>query len=189
MPIQREGAPIGALSLTRSKVRAFTDKQIELVSTFADQAAIAIHNVKLFDEVQAKTLDLEESLQQQTATSEVLQIISSSPSDLAPVFEKILENATRVCGAEFGSMNLVEGDSLRQAALYNAPAAFAAARANRVFRPHPEGPMAAAIRTKKAVQIADVRTTAAYAPNTVLSWPNLAVPARLSLCRCCGTTS
>jgi GAF domain-containing protein len=112
--------------------------------------------------VQAKTRDLQESLEQQTATSEVLQVISSSPGDLAPVFEKMLENATRVCGAEFGSMTLVEGDSLRQAALYNAPAAFAAARADKVFRPHPQGLMAAAIRTKKAVQIADVRTTAAY---------------------------
>jgi PAS domain S-box-containing protein len=162
VPILREAVPIGALALTRTEVRAFTDKQIELVSTFADQAAIAIQNVKLFEEVQAKTRDIEESLQQQTATSEVLQIISSSPSDLAPVFEKILENATRVCGAEFGSMNLVEGDSLRQVALYNAPAAFAAARANKVFRPHPQGRMAAAIRTKQAVHIADVRTTAPY---------------------------
>jgi len=188
VPLVRDGQTFGVISLFRLVAGSFSEKQIELVETFADQAVIAISNVHLFDEVQAKTHDLEESLQQQTATSQVLQIISSSPSDLAPVFEKILENATRVCGAEFGSMNLVEGDSLRQAALYNAPAAFAAARANRVFRPHPEGPMAAAIRTKKAVQIADVRTTAAYAPNTVLSWPNLAVPARLSLCRCCGKT-
>jgi PAS domain S-box-containing protein len=170
VPILREGVPIGALALTRLEVRAFTDKQIELVSTFADQAAIAIQNVKLFEEVQAKTLDLEESLQQQTATSEVLQIISSSPSDLSPVFEKILENATRVCGAQFGSMNLVEGDSVRQAALYNAPAALAEVRVNRVSRPHPQSSLATAIRTKQVVYLADLRMTPAYldrSPSTV----------------------
>ena len=162
VPLIREGRVFGVVNLLRFAPRSFTEKQIELVETFADQAVIAIENARLFNEVQAKTRDLEESLQQQTATSQVLQIISSSPSDPAPVFEKILENATRVCGAEFGSMNLIEGDSLRQAALYNAPAAFAAARANKVFRPHPQGLMAAAVRTKKAVQIADVRATAAY---------------------------
>jgi PAS domain S-box-containing protein len=162
VPLLREGIPIGVFGLNRCTVRPFTTKQIELVSTFADQAVIAIENARLFDEVQAKTRDLEESLQQQTATSEVLQIISSSPGDLAPVFDKMLENATRVCGAEFGSMVLVEGDSVRQAALYNAPAALAAARTNKVFRPHPQAPMATAIRTKQAVQVADVRTTAAY---------------------------
>jgi PAS domain S-box-containing protein len=162
VPLLRENELIGVIVLARQRVELFTEKQIALVTTFADQAVIAIENVRLFDEVQAKTRDLEQSLQQQTATSQVLQIISSSPSDLAPVFEKILENATRVCGAKFGSMNLVEDDSLRQAALYNAPVAFAAARANKVFRPHPEGLMAAAIRTKQAAQIADVRITAAY---------------------------
>jgi PAS domain S-box-containing protein len=162
VPLLREGAPIGSFSLTRSVVQPFTVRQIELVQTFADQAVIAIENARLFKELQAKTRDLEESLQQQTATSEVLEIISSSPADLAPVFDKMLENATRVCGAEFGSMVLVEADSVRQAALYNAPPAFAAARTNKVFRPHPQGAMAAAIRTRQAVQDADVRTTPAY---------------------------
>ena len=95
---------------------------------------IAIENVRLFDQLQHRTDDLAESLQQQTATSEVLQIISSSPGDLTPVFDKMLENATRVCGAEFGSMLLVEDDELRQAALYNAPAALAAVRANEVMQ-------------------------------------------------------
>jgi PAS domain S-box-containing protein len=166
VPLLRENELIGVIVLARQRVELFTEKQIELVSTFADQAVIAIENARLFDEVQAKTRDLEESLQQQTATSEVLQIISSSPGDLAPVFDKMLENATRVCGAEFGSMYLVEDDSLRQAALYNVPAALAAARTNKVFRPHPQGQMAAAIRTKQAVQVADVRATAAYLERT-----------------------
>ena len=161
-PLMNDGVSIGFIAVTRVQPGAFADHHVQLLRTFADQAVIAIENVRLFDEVQAKTRDLEESLQQQTATSEVLQIISSSPGDLAPVFDKMLENATRVCGAEFGSMVLVEGDSLRQAALYNAPAALAAARTNKVFRPHPQAPMATAIRTKQAVQVADVRTTAAY---------------------------
>jgi GAF domain-containing protein len=116
---------------------------------------VAIENHRLLKE-------LRESLQQQTATSAVLEIISSSPSDLGPVFDKVLANATRVCGAEFGSMVLVEDASARQAALYNAPAALAAARANKVFRPHPQGTMAAAIRTKQAVQVADMRTNVTY---------------------------
>ena len=120
VPLLREGESIGAIVLRRTEVHPFSDKQIALLQTFADQAVIAIGNVRLFEEVQAQTRDLAESLQQQTATSEVLQIISSSPSDLTPVFDKMLENATRICGAEFGSMNLVESDTVRQAALYNA---------------------------------------------------------------------
>src|SRR6516165_5446515 len=162
VPLLRDGLVMGTLTLLRQRVEPFSERQIEVVQTFADQAVIAIDNARLFEEVQAKTRDLEESLQQQTATSEVLQVISSSPGDLAPVFDKMLENATRVCGAEFGSMYLVEDDSLRQAALYNVPAALAAARSNKVFRPHPLGTIATAIRTKQAVQVADVRTTAAY---------------------------
>jgi two-component system, NtrC family, sensor kinase len=162
VPLLREGKPVGALVLLRRNVRPFTDKQIELATSFADQAVIAIENVRLFDEVQAKTRDLTESLQQQTATSEVLRVISSSPGELAPVFETMLENATRVCGAEFGSMNLVEDGWVRQAALYNAPPAFAAARANAVRRPHPQGALGKAIETKQVLHVADVRTTQSY---------------------------
>jgi len=162
VPLLREGITVGVFVLTRCRVEPFTDKQIELVTTFADQAVIAIENVRLFDEVQARTRDLTESLQQQTATSEVLRVISSSPGELAPVFETMLENATRVCGAEFGSMNLVEDGWVRQAALYNAPPAFAAARANAVRRPHPQGALGKAIESKEVLHVADVRTTPAY---------------------------
>jgi GAF domain-containing protein len=162
VPLLREGAPIGVFVLTRREARPFSAKQIELVQTFADQAVIAIENVRLFDEVQAKTRDLSESLQQQTATSEVLQIISSSPSDLAPLFDKMLENATRVCGAEFGSMLLVEDGSFRQAALYNAPAAHPAERANRVLQLHPQSAAAIAIRSKQVAQVKDARSSPTY---------------------------
>ena len=93
-----------------------------MLQQFAAQAVIAIENTRLLSELRERTDDLSESLQQQTATSEVLQVISSSPGDLTPVFDKMLENATLVCGAEFGSMVLIEGDTLRQAAFYNAPA-------------------------------------------------------------------
>jgi GAF domain-containing protein len=161
-PLLREGEPIGAITLRRAEVHPFTDKQIALLQTFADQAVIAIGNVRLFEEVQARTRELSESLQQQTATADVLQIISSSPGDLMPVFEKMLVNATRVCGAEFGSMLLVENGAMRPAAQYNVPAEFAAARGNRVLNPHPKSSLAKAISTKQVVHVADMRTTEAY---------------------------
>src|SRR5262245_56480118 len=104
VPLLREGKPIGMLVLMRGFVEAFTDKQIELVETFAAQAVIAIENARLFDEVQARTRELSESLEQQTATSEVLKVISSSPGELAPVFESLLANAKHLCGAKFGML-------------------------------------------------------------------------------------
>ena len=107
-PLLREGSPIGVFGLARLAVRPFTEKQIELLTTFADQAVIAIENARLFDEVQARTRDLTKSLEQQTATSQVLQVISSSPGELEPVFQAMLENATRICEANFGSLVLFE---------------------------------------------------------------------------------
>jgi GAF domain-containing protein len=162
VPLLREDEPIGVIVLARQRVEAFTQKQIDLVTTFADQAVIAIENVRLFDELRQRTDDLGESLQQQTATSEVLQIISSSPSDLAPVFDKMLENATRVCGAEFGSMILVEGDTLRQVAFYNVPPELAAVRTNEVRQVHPLSSIAAAARDKRVVQVEDIRSSPVY---------------------------
>src|SRR5262249_24823112 len=121
LPLLREGKPIGVIILQRKTVRPFTQQQIDLVTTFADQAVIAIENVRLFDEVQARTRELSESLQQQTATAEVLEVISSSPGELEPVFESMLGNAVRICEAKFGSMYFYENDAFRFVTQHNAP--------------------------------------------------------------------
>ncbi len=162
VPLMREGTPIGVIALQRNTVRPFTDKQIELVTTFADQAVIAIENVRLFDEVQARTRELSESLEQQTATSEVLKVISSSPGELGPVFDTMLEKATRICGAKFGTLYLREGDAFRAAALHNAPPAFADMRKRGPLRPGPRAALSRALRTKQVVHIPDITVEQAF---------------------------
>jgi two-component system, NtrC family, sensor kinase len=163
VPLLREGTPIGVIILQREAVRPFTDKQIELVATFADQAVIAIENVRLFDEVQARTRELSEALEQQTATSEVLRVISNSPADLEPVFQAILENAVRICDARFGNLALYQGDGFRVGTLYNAPPAFAEVRQRgSVIRPGPGSGLARVVATKQTVHIADIRAEPAY---------------------------
>ncbi|MFL5196398.1 MAG: GAF domain-containing protein, partial [Microvirga sp.] len=112
VPLLRGGVPIGVFVLTRPVVAPFTEKQIELVTTFADQAVIAIENVRLFEEVQARTAELSESLEYQTATSDVLNVISRSQTDVRPVFGAILDCAIRLCGADQGGIARVEGDQL-----------------------------------------------------------------------------
>src|SRR5262245_28716432 len=109
VPLLREGTTIGVFVLTRDEVNPFTDKQIELVTTFADQAVIAIENVRLFDEVQRRTQELSESLEQQTATSEVLRVISSSPTNIQPVFDAIAESSVRLCGGQFSFVVRFDG--------------------------------------------------------------------------------
>ena len=125
IPMLREGTLIGAIVMWRTEVRAFTDRQIELVTTFADQAVIAIENVRLFTELQEKNRALTEahaqvteSLQQQTATAEILRVIASSPTDLQPVMEAVAESAARVCGATDSSIFRVDGDVLRLVTRY-----------------------------------------------------------------------
>jgi GAF domain-containing protein len=112
VPLLREGMPIGALTLTRSVVRPFTEKQIELITTFADQAVIAIENVRLFDEVQAKTRDLSEALTYQTGSGNILRVIASSPTDVKPVLEAIVESACELCEADDALATLKDGDEL-----------------------------------------------------------------------------
>lgn len=118
VPLLREGTAIGVIALFRPKVSPFTDRQIELVTTFADQALIAIENVRLSDEVQARTLELSESLEQQTAISDILSVISSSPSDVKPVFDTVAERAARICGAQFVDIAIAEGDAIRICATF-----------------------------------------------------------------------
>ena len=108
VPLLRDGSCVGVMAMTRATPRQFTPKQIELVTTFSDQAVIAIENTRLFEEVQARTRELSESLEQQTATSEILSAISSSPGELAPVFNAILENATHLCGTKLANLFLHE---------------------------------------------------------------------------------
>jgi GAF domain-containing protein len=136
VPLLREGALIGVLVLARRSTRPFSDRQIELVRTFADQAVIAIENVRLFDEVQAQKRELSEALEHQTATSEVLNVISRSPTDAQPVFGAIVESAARLCEAVFSVVWLYDGELLRVAATNN----FTPEVLNRLARTYPKQP-------------------------------------------------
>src|SRR5262249_25985528 len=163
VPLLREGSPVGVLILQRKKIEPFTEQQIDLVTTFADQAVIAIENVRLFDEVQERTRELSEALEQQTATSEVLQVISSSPGELEPVFQTMLENAVRICDAKFGNLLLYDGNAFRIAAMHGAPPAWdELRRRDPVIRVGPNNPISRVIATKQLQQIADFRKEQAY---------------------------
>ena len=163
VPLLRDGIPVGALTVGKAEPKPFSDRQIQLLNTFADQALIAIENVRLFETEQQRTRELSESLEQQTATSEVLKVISSSPGDLQPVFDAILANATDLCDAKFASLRLSEGDQLRTVSLYNAPAALVEHwRSTPLVRPHPKSALGRTALTKQVVQIDDVKKGAAY---------------------------
>ena len=162
VPLMREGTSIGVILLSRSVVKPFTDKQIELVTTFADQAVIAIENVRLFEAEQQRTRELSESLEQQTATSEVLAVISKSPADLKPVFEAMLENATRICEAKFGSLFRFDGKAFHLVAEVRTPPELAEAQ-RQLLRtgPTPGGLFDRAVRTKQVIHSADATKDAA----------------------------
>jgi signal transduction histidine kinase len=156
VPLLREGVAVGTIQLRRAEVNPFTDKQIALLKTFADQAAIAIENTRLLNE-------LRESLQQQTATADVLQVISGSPGELEPVFEAMLENAVRICEAKFGALYTYDGNGFHAEAFHNAPSAFVEARTREpVIRPPPETPLGRVASTKRVAQVADITATRPY---------------------------
>src|SRR5262249_37305014 len=152
------------LSVTHDEVNPFSEKQIELVTTFADQAVIAIENARLFNEVQRRTQELSESLEQQTATSEVLQVISSSPGELQPVFDAMLANATRICDAKFATLYLRDANAFRAvAATHDAPLAYLEARKPGLqVRPPSDTPLGCVAATKKIAHIIDVSTLQSY---------------------------
>src|SRR5262249_49532936 len=116
VPLRQSGAPVGVIALMRARVKPFTDRQIELVTTFANQAVIAIDNARLFDEVQAKTRDLSEALTYQTASGNILKVIASTPTNAEPALKAIVESACDLCEAYDGVLVLKDGDDLRRGA-------------------------------------------------------------------------
>ena len=167
VPLLREGIPIGIFNLDRAAVRPFTEKQIKLVETFADQAVIAIENTRLFEAEQQRTRELTESLQQQTATSEVLQVISNSPGDLQPVFEAMLANAVRICDGKFGSAYRWDGIAFSLVATHNMPPALVEARRRSPMRPDPRSPSGRVVATKTVVHVADLAADQSYIEHRV----------------------
>ena len=156
VPMLKDDELVGAIVIYRQEVRPFTDKQIELVKNFAAQAVIAIENTRLLNE-------LRESLQQQTATADVLKVISRSPGELEPVFEAMLESASSICHAKFGVLWLAEGEGFRPAAIHNLPPALTVERQrNEVMKPIPDDPLGQLAATKQMIHISDARTATAY---------------------------
>ena len=172
VPMLKDDSVVGAIAIYRQEVRPFSDKQIDLVKNFAAQAVIAIENTRLLNELRQRTTELTESLEQQTATADVLRVISSSPSELSTVFQSILKNATQLCDAKFGTLSLRENETFRTVALHNAPLAFLKERQrNPVLRPSPTSGLGQVAATKSVVHISDLRTEKAYSegvPTTVV---------------------
>jgi GAF domain-containing protein/anti-sigma regulatory factor (Ser/Thr protein kinase) len=162
VPLMRAGVVIGVIFLARTEVKPFTDRQVNLVTTFADQAVIAINNVGLFEEVQARTAELQESLEYQTATSDVLNVISRSPSDLQPVLDAIADTAAHLCGSNFAFVYKLEVDTFRLAASNNAEAEFV-----RFLRDHPVSPgrgtvIGRTLLEKRTIHVEDVLADPEY---------------------------
>jgi class 3 adenylate cyclase/putative methionine-R-sulfoxide reductase with GAF domain len=159
VPMLKDDALIGAIVIYRQEVRPFTDKQIELVQNFAAQAVIAIENTRLLNELRQRTTDLGEALEQQTATADVLRVISSSPGDLEPVFQAMLEKAVSICDAKFGTLFRFDGSAFRLAARVNTPAALAEFQKQRgPFLPPSGSNLDRMMKTKQVQHSADDTT-------------------------------
>ena len=164
-PMLRGNQVIGAISTARRDPKPFGDKQVDLIKSFANQAVIAIENARLLNELRQRTDDLSESLEQQTATSEVLRIISSSAGELEPVFQEILEKATRICGAKFGIMYRHDNEVFQPAATCSVPSEVANFLAERgAFRPRAGSPFGELARTKLPINISDVVSQQVFKP-------------------------
>jgi GAF domain-containing protein len=156
VPLMREGVAIGVIALRRAEAQLFTERQVALLQTFANQAVIAIENARLLNELRA-------SLDRQTATSEVLRLISTSGGQLSPVFDAVLENATRLSGANFGNLYLYHDDAYHAVSAYNAPLAFEDFLRRGPIRPPPDTPLAQLVHDPRPIQLEDVRALSAYA--------------------------
>ena len=164
VPMLKEGAVVGAIAIYRREVRRFSDKQADLLMTFANQAVIAIENVRLFKELDARNSDLTESLEQQTATGEILRVISGSQTDVQPVFETIADNSLRLCHATFSTIFRFDGELIHLEALRNvSPEGTAAIREAFPMPVGRGGATARSILTRSIVHIADVREDPEYA--------------------------
>ena len=155
VPMLKENELIGSFSIGRTEMRPFSDKQIEIVQNFAAQAVVAVENARLLHE-------LRETLQQQTATSQVLQVIASSPGDLKPVFETVLENASQLCDAEFGNIYRWDGEALHLVAWHNTPPAFAEYRKSGPFHPSATSLIGRMVKTRTVTHVADARDNPDY---------------------------
>jgi len=167
VPMFREGSPIGAITLWGSTVGAFSERHVALLKIFADQAVIAMENVRLFSELEARNLDLTEGLERETATGEILRVISSSPTDIQPVLEAILDSAKRLCDAEFGAVFRFEGDAFVIAASTMVSSEFAIWLRSHPVRPGPGTPLTRAGIERRPVQVADILADADFAPPDV----------------------
>src|SRR5215470_12973103 len=165
MPMLRDGQPIGAITLWHSA--PFSDKDIALLKTFADQAVIAVENVRLFKELEARNRDLTQALERETATGEILRVISSSPTDIQPVLEAILDSGKRLCDAEFGAIFRFDGDAFLIAASTMVSSEFSTWLRSHPIRPGPATPLTRVGLEHRPVQVADILADSNFTPPDV----------------------